>query len=175
MANIFNRTSYYCNQVRQSEQTIQNIDEFMHNNPAYTTHNINMEKILDSSVPSIPKIMAKRALPDLSTKKFSDIIFNAGNTDQILYDFTDLVYHTLNKDIMTNINNLLLLKNQPLLDLNKEHVLVIFKGGNVLHIYYKFMENILYKLNPTFAGNNKNIYEQNKESEKCGSKLYPHH
>lgn len=175
MANIFNRTSYYCNKVLQHEQTIKNIDEFMYNNPAYTTHNINMEKILDSSLPTIPKIMAKRSLPDISTKKFIDTIFEAGTTEQILLDFTDLVYHTLNKNIMTNINILLLFKNQPLLDLNKEHVLVIFKGGNVLHIYYKFMEHLIYILNPTFAGNNQNIYKKNREYFKisdCDFNLY---
>lgn len=172
MATFANRRNNYCSNINQNNATINNIDEFMFNNPAYTTHNINLMKFADLSNPPIPKIFQKRVLADTTTERFISTIFT---NDKILLEFSDLVYHTLNKYIMTNINVLLLSENQPILDMNNEYVLVMFKGGNILHIYYNFLENIIASLNPAIFQETQTIYGQSKKYFKisdCDFNLY---
>lgn len=166
------RENNYCTNADQNNATISDIDKFMFNNPAYTTHNINMIKYADFSLPTIPKIFQKRALSDITTDKFISTIFSEGTT---LVDFSDLVYHTLNKYIMLYINTLLISENQQILDMNNEYVLVIFKGGNIMHLYYKFLQNIVTALNPEKYKETLDMYKNNAKYFKisdCDFNLY---
>ena len=130
--------------INEQNDTIQDIEKYFYNYPAFLTHNIRSCEYLDSSISTNPPKYKKRALADVSTDSFIKTIFENKNT---LLDFTDYVYHYINYGIMTNINIQLAADKQDLLDLNSEQVFLIFKGGNILHIYYNYFNDIIADIN----------------------------
>ncbi len=133
----------FCDIVSQENQTVNSISEFVEGNPAYLTHNITRETVLQLTIPDDLNLNPKRILADESTSAFTDIMFKNQST---LINFIDLVYHTLNSSIMVNINDKLISLFQPIIDLNNEKVIVIVKGGNLLNIYYNFFQNIVERI-----------------------------
>ena len=70
-----------------------------------------------------------RVFRDVTTNIFVDNFLN--DTEQ-RYNFLDYTFHKLNSDIQININNKLIeQKHSPLID--SESVILIFKGGNIMH------------------------------------------
>ena len=136
---IFQR-SLASNHINDRNDELRQHERYLHNYPAFLTHNFRTLDFLETSVPSLPPKYKKRALPDVSTDSFIKEIFA---NDQTLANFTDYVYNYINYGIMTNLNEQLARDNQEILDMNHEQVFLIFKGGNIMHIYYRFFNDII--------------------------------
>lgn len=106
-------------------------------NEKYTSDDIINENDIDILFP-------KRVFADTSTSAFTSVFLSDN-----LVVFTDYLFNKLYMDIFSNINDKLLENNMIPIN-NDENIVLIFKGGNVMHFYFNKIlkqkyENIKYK------------------------------
>ncbi len=100
----------------------------------FISKNLNPIKIPDQTIiheHGIEQLYPKRYFSDLTTKVFTETIIGKKN----LHIFVNYIYNSIYYDITTNINDSLRSNNKKPLN-NTEDVSFIFKGGNIMNIYY---------------------------------------
>ena len=115
-----------------------NLTNFLNTNPLLTSH---IGK-------TYTDILGKKNYPDSrkykdeTTTQFNETFFkNANRNIDNLNNFTFYAFQKINFDIISNINDRLIIRNEYIK--HNEDIILIFKGGNIISYYINKILNII--------------------------------